>query len=74
MAQILNVKIAGMHCERCIAAVETALRQLDGVRDCTVRIGEARITYDEQATRKQEVFSAIRSAGAYDITGFDTNG
>lgn len=66
----LTVTIEGMHCEACVSAVTSAVKSLAGVRQCDVSVGEARISYDDQAVAKAGIFAAIRQAGSYDVTGF----
>lgn len=66
----LKIQVSGMRCTRCLEAVETALRALGGLQECTVRVGNIELSIDESELSPAGVFSAIREAGNFDIAGF----
>lgn len=66
----VRFSISGMHCDHCIRAVDLAIRPVTGVVSCDVSIGEAVVTMDDSAVSRGELMTAIRRAGAYDVTGF----
>ncbi len=43
-----NVKLDGLHCEKCIAKVQTALKALGGKADIDLKLGEVKITIPEK--------------------------
>lgn len=59
----LSLKIEGMSCGHCVAAVSKALRQLPGVTVEDVKVGAARVTYDEAAVRPEQITQAVDAAG-----------
>ena len=69
----LNISISGMTCDHCAEAIEHALRELPGLSACRVRVGNADVTLDELVTGRDSVFTAIRQAGAFDISGFSVS-
>jgi copper ion binding protein len=54
----MTLKIDGMSCGHCVARVEKALKNLEGVSVRKVQIGSADIVYDPE----QAPFSRIREA------------
>ena len=59
----LSIKIHGMSCGHCVARVEKALKQLDGVHVNRVDIGAADVTYDPALTPFARIREAIDDAG-----------
>ncbi len=55
-------EIDGMGCGHCVKAIETELSEIDLI-DKQVKIGSARITYDETKTDNQKIIKAIKQAG-----------
>lgn len=66
----MNYKLAGLHCEHCVNTVQAALKSLRGVSSASVALDRAEVEFDETHCRPADVVRAIRSAGAYDVTGF----
>jgi copper chaperone CopZ len=64
--QIAEIKVTGMSCEHCVAAVGKAARSVPGVTDAVVdlKIGVARV---EGVFDRAAVIEAIRAAG-YEAT------
>ena len=42
-----NVKLDGLHCEKCIEKVQNALKSLGGKLDFDLKLGEGKITIPE---------------------------
>ncbi len=63
--QTLTIAVGGMSCVRCAAAVERALRQLDGVQEATVSFanGKAQVTFDSSVLTRKKLEKAVRAAG-----------
>ncbi len=60
-----ELKVEGMSCEHCRAAVETALKTLDGVNEVEVQLetGTVTVDYDEGRGAEEELSEAIQNAG-----------
>ena len=63
--QIVRLKVDGMTCDHCKAAVETALTGHDGVRAATVHLeqGAAEVQYDETRVTPQEMIASVDAEG-----------
>lgn len=59
----LSIKIDGMGCGHCVASVEKALKQLDGVNVIRVEVGAADVVYDPEKTPFARIREAIDDAG-----------
>lgn len=61
----LDLRIEGMHCGACVAAVEKALRSAPGVIDATVNLAteSAAVTWDRPSRKPGPLLEAIRAAG-----------
>lgn len=57
-----TVKISGMSCSHCVAAVKGALKDLPGVKSVDVKVGEA-VIETESALDVEAVKKAIDDAG-----------
>ncbi|OYT72053.1 MAG: copper resistance protein CopZ [Chloracidobacterium sp. CP2_5A] len=57
------IEIEGMSCERCVRAVEAALRSLAGVETRRVEIGRAVVAYSPDTVSRAKVVEAIEEAG-----------
>ncbi len=58
-----TLEIGGMTCGHCLRAVKDALTEMAGVTLEEVRIGSARVTYDEAQVKPGAIADAIRNAG-----------
>ncbi|MEM1043244.1 MAG: cation transporter [Bacteroidota bacterium] len=58
-----DIHIEGMSCRHCVAAVEGALAQLDGLQVETVGIGEARVRYEAQRVSAGSITEALADEG-----------
>ena len=67
----LSIEIGGMRCDRCIVAIDVALRAVNGVTGCDATLTGAIVEFDHAAASRDSLFQAIRGAGAYEITGLD---
>ncbi len=65
MSEKIIIRVGGMSCVRCSAAVEHALRALDGVSSVAVSYasGRAEVEYDPEKTNIKKMGKAIKSAG-----------
>ncbi|WP_165999189.1 copper chaperone CopZ [Bacillus sp. Cs-700] len=63
-----TLKIEGMTCDHCKAAVTSALTELDGVAevDVNVKEGTAKVSYDSSNVSVSEMNEAVEEQG-YDI-------
>ncbi|HEY8348032.1 MAG TPA: cation transporter [Symbiobacteriaceae bacterium] len=57
-----TVKISGMSCNHCVAAVKSALKDLPGIKSLEVKVGEA-VIETEGALDVEAVKNAIAEAG-----------
>lgn len=58
-----TIRIAGMSCEHCVRAVESALRALAGVEVRAVEVGRAVVAYSPETTNRAQIVAAIEEAG-----------
>jgi copper chaperone len=58
-----TLKIEGMSCGHCVAAVRAALTDVPGVEVERVDIGSAHVTYDPTRTDARAIAEAVRDAG-----------
>ena len=60
-----TIKVGGMSCVRCSAAVENALNATEGVISCAVSYanGRAEVAYDDSVTDLKKLEKAIKKAG-----------
>ena len=67
MKQNKVLKIGGMHCVRCAAAVENALLKQNGVESCSVSYASSRaeICFDDSQTNEKTLAKAVKKAGYY---------
>jgi len=63
-----ELKIQGMSCNHCVMSVRKELSKIPGVEVKDVRIGSARVSYDERAVTSARLAEAIAEAG-YSVTG-----
>ena len=63
--ETLITKIDGMHCGSCVAGVEKALIQVNGVQSAAVYLeaGQATVTYDPAYVSTADLVSAVVTAG-----------
>ena len=58
-----TIKIDGMSCGHCVAAVRQAVTEIEGVAVSAVEIGSATIEYDPSAVEKHAIVAAIAEEG-----------
>ncbi len=65
MTEKITIRVGGMSCVRCSAAVEYALKETDGVIAASVSYasGRAEVEFDPERTDRKRLAKAIRSAG-----------
>jgi copper chaperone len=61
-----TIEISGMSCHHCVMTVRNVLSHVEGVTVEEVRIGEAKVSFDESAVPSDVVAEAVRDAG-YDV-------
>lgn len=70
MADIVrrNFPVKGMGCAACVARVQGTIKNLPGVRDCSVSLASnsARVDYDPKSVTAADIQKAVRDAG-YDL-------
>ncbi len=64
----ITLKVEGMSCGHCKAAVEKALKETNGVRDAEVNLTSktVEVTYDQDRVDRASLVKAIEDAG-YDV-------
>ncbi len=62
MAEI-ELSIEGMSCQHCVMAVRKGLAAVGGVEVREVRIGSARVAYDETKVDAARIEAAVTAAG-----------
>ncbi|MBD2064897.1 heavy metal translocating P-type ATPase [Funiculus sociatus GB2-A5] len=60
-----SLNLQGMSCAACAGAIEKAIRNVPGVRECNVNFGmeQATVNYEPQATSLEEIQQAVADAG-----------
>lgn len=61
-----TLKIGGMSCGHCVMSVRNALSSTEGMKVEDVRIGSAKVTFDETVVSPDAAAAAVRDAG-YDV-------
>lgn len=59
----ISIKIEGMTCGHCVARIKKAIDIIQGISESDVRIGLARVKFDENKTNKEAIENAISDAG-----------
>ena len=69
--QFVLIRIEGMHCHKCEAAIQRAMTQFKGVREVEVDFasGQASVLFDRDSVSVNELVQAVNDAG-YRATGF----
>jgi copper chaperone CopZ len=68
-----ELSIEGMSCDRCVARVEAALREVPGVESVEAAIGRARVLYQPEFASRVELGRRIERLG-YRVVGADGPG
>lgn len=58
-----TLKISGMSCGHCVMSVRNALAATEGLRVDDVKIGSAKVTFDESTVALDAAENAVRGAG-----------
>ncbi len=58
-----TIKIEGMSCQHCVAAVKKAVDDIDGASSSNVEVGSAIVSFDESKTNSDAISGAIQNAG-----------
>ena len=69
--QLAVIKIEGMHCHKCEAALQRALLENSGVHEVEVDFasGQASVLFDRDAVTVKQLMTSVNNAG-YRATGF----
>ncbi len=59
----LTLSISGMTCGHCVAAVSNALKSVEGVQVEDVRIGTAKVQYDESKVSAAHLAQLVTEEG-----------
>ena len=59
----LSLEISGMSCGHCVRAVESALKQADGVSVQSVAIGSATVEFDPTKTSAEQIAVLLKEEG-----------
>ncbi len=62
-----TIKIEGMSCGHCVMRVKKAIETLGGITEADVKIGTARVKYDESKIKREDLEAAVEAAG-YKVT------
>ena len=67
VTKVCTLKVTGMTCAGCEAAVKIAVRKVDGVSDVSVSYDKAaaRVTYDPAKTTPEAIAKVIREKTGY---------
>lgn len=70
----VTIKLSSMQCEMCVENITKAIKKVDGVVKVSVNLEKkkATVTYNSDKTNKNEIESAITSAG-YDANDKSAN-
>lgn len=71
MTDAVSLQISGMSCQHCVRAVESALKNVDGVELERVEVGRAELKYDPARTNIAEITDAVADAGYSAEAGLD---
>ena len=71
----VTLKIEGMHCGGCAETVTSLVKKLPGVHAVSVSFdeGRARILYDPNATREEQLVSVVQQPG-FRVVGRESQG
>ncbi len=64
----LELKVSGMSCGHCVAAVSKSLNALDGVDVENVEIGSVKVSYDPASLSRDRIAEAVADAG-FEVVG-----
>lgn len=64
-----EIRVKGMSCGHCAAAVTKALKSLAGVTDVQVDLAEGRVTYKSTAPIPPEDLARVIKAAGYEVVG-----
>jgi copper chaperone len=62
-----EIKVKGMSCGHCAAAVTRALQGLPGVSEVTVDLASGRVTYQSAAPVPPEVLARVIRVAGYEL-------
>ena len=59
----ITIKIDGMTCVHCVMRVKKAIDSVSGVKESTVEVGLAKVSFDESMTGKEVIEKTITDSG-----------
>ena len=64
IAREIAIGVEGMHCASCVARIEKAAKQIDGVQDCNVNLatGRAVVQFDPEKANPNQIARRDRAA------------
>ncbi len=63
MADTIELKIEGMHCDGCVRRVTALLRKVPGAQVEEVKVGSARLQLSSPEASRADLVTAIESGG-----------
>lgn len=66
----LQIEVAGLHCDHCVASVAEAIRNVTSAEVLRVGVGDVEVSLEDSPATRARLFDAIRSAGSFEIVGF----
>ncbi|MBI4643337.1 MAG: heavy-metal-associated domain-containing protein [Deltaproteobacteria bacterium] len=64
-----EIKVKGMSCGHCAAAVTKALQNLPGISEVQVDLNSGRVTYQSAAPVSPEELARVIKAAGYELAG-----
>jgi copper chaperone CopZ len=62
--QTETIQVSGVRCEKCIARVAGALRDVDGIESANANLmGEITLSWDDERTSREQLVGALTRAG-----------
>lgn len=71
MMKRIEITIEGMHCEACVAKLNSAFEALEGVSEPSVLLGSASLVLNEAAASTKAVLDVVAENG-FKVTRFST--
>ncbi|GAB4417821.1 MAG: copper ion binding protein [Thermodesulfovibrionales bacterium] len=59
----ITIRIDGMSCGHCVMRVKKAVEGIEGVAGADVKIGLAKVRFDEDRVKREDIEKAITEAG-----------
>jgi copper chaperone len=66
MSETIEITVEGMGCQKCVAAVEGAVKRISPTADVEVKLAEGRVRVSGAGVSRDRIETAIEDAG-YDV-------